>query len=142
MLICLLIGILVLEGVPSIHWLYRQVNPKSLNCYCRACAVAKLDENIFLTTMVLPLELILDTFRNEPVFLSIDGIIVVKFGKHFEQVSILLPTAPTSKRGHWAKRGKNLSLDNFTLDYEHDGFKLGNRRGLTIILATRPSMPM
>ena len=53
-------------------------------------AVAKLDENVFLTTTAkLALELIPDTLRNEPVFLSTDDTIVVKFGKHFEQVSIL-----------------------------------------------------
>ena len=90
----LLIGMLVLEGMPSIRWLYRhflsQVYPQSLNCYYRTCAVAKLDENVFLTTTAkLALELIPDTLRNEPVFLSTDDTIVVKFGKHFEQVSIL-----------------------------------------------------
>ena len=90
----LLIGMLVLEGMPSIRWLHRhflsQVYPKSLNCYYRACAVAKLDENVFLTTTAkLALELIPDTLRNKPVFLSTDDTIVVKFGKHFEQVSIL-----------------------------------------------------
>jgi hypothetical protein len=90
----LLIGMLVLEGMPSIRWLYRhflsQVNPKSLNCYYRACAVAKLADNAFLVTSTrLALGLIPDALRNEPVFLSTDDTIVVKFGKHFEQVSIL-----------------------------------------------------
>ena len=90
----LLIGMLVLEGMPSIRWLYRhflsQVYPKSLNCYYRACAVAKLADNAFLVTSTrLALGLIPDALRNEPVFLSTDDTIVVKFGKHFEQVSIL-----------------------------------------------------
>ena len=90
----LLIDMLVLEGLPSIRWLYRhflsKVYPKSLNCYYRACAVAKLDDRAFLTTTArLALELIPDALRNEPVFLSTDDTIVVKFGKHFEQVSIL-----------------------------------------------------
>ena len=250
----LLIGMLVLEGVPSIRWLYRhflsKVYPKSLNCYYRACAVAKLDDNVFLTTTArLALELIPDTLRNEPVFLSTDDTIVVKFGKHFEQVSILhdhalhtgklyvnghnfvslmlcvpvlkqrhgksyisyvavplgyrlwaketnklkiaadmisvimplmedrqvilsfdswyakrtfiqplqdfenltvicnarydsaifdLPPAPTGKRGRPAKRGKKLSLDDFALNYEHDGFKIGHRRVLTNIFGGKP----
>ena len=39
-------------------------------------AVAKLDENVFLTTTAkLALELIPDTLRNEPVFLSTDDTI-------------------------------------------------------------------
>lgn len=42
-----------------------------------------------LAVAKLALELIPDTLRNEPVFLSTDDTIVVKFGKHFEQVSIL-----------------------------------------------------
>ena len=250
----LLIGMLVLEGIPSIRWLYRhflsQVYPKSLNCYYRACAVAKFDDNVFLTTTArLSLELIPDTLRNEPVFLSTDDTIVVKFGKHFEQVSILhdhalhtgklyvnghafvslmlcvpimkqhhgkpcisyiavplgyrmwtkennklkiaadmvsvvmplmedrqvilsfdswyakrtfiqplqgfenltmicnarydsalfdLPPVPTGKRGRPAKRGKKLSLDDFALDYEHDGFKIGHRRVLTNIFGDKP----
>ena len=250
----LLIGILVLEGMPSIRWLYRhflsKVYPKSLNCYYRACSVAKLDEDVFLTTTaMLALELIPDALRNEPVFLSTDDTIVVKFGKHFEQVSILhdhalhtgklyvnghafvslmlcvpilkqchgksyisyvavplgyrlwaketnklkiaadmvsfimplmegrqvilsfdswyakrtfiqplqnfenlimicnarydsalfdLPPAPTGKRGRPAKRGKKLSLDDFTLDYEHNGFKMGHRKVLTNIFGDKP----
>ena len=250
----MLIGMLVLEGLPSIRWLYRhflsQVSPKSLNCYYRACAVAKLDDHAFLTTTArLALDLIPDTLRNEPVFLSTDDTIVVKFGKHFEQVSILhdhalhtgkpyvnghafvslilcvpitkqhhgtscisylavplgyrmwtkganklkiaadmvssvlplmedrqvilsfdswyakrtflqplqtfehlimvcnarhdsalfdLPPAPTGKRGRPAKRGKKLSLDDFALDYEYDGFKIGHRRVLTNLLGDKP----
>ncbi len=238
----LLIGMLVLEGMPSIRWLYRhflsQVYPKSLNCYYRACVVAKLDDNVFLiTTARLALEIIPDALRNEPVFLSTDDTIVVKFGKHFEQVSILhdhalhtgklcvpimkqhhgksyisyiavplgyrlwtkesnklviaadmvsvviplmedrqvilsfdswyakrtfiqplqgfenltmicnarhysalfdLPPTPTGKRGRPAKRGKKLSLDDFPLDYEHDGFKIGHRRVLTNIFGDQP----
>ena len=42
-----------------------------------------------LAVAKLALVLIPDTLRNEPVFLSTDDTIVVKFGKHFEQVSIL-----------------------------------------------------
>ncbi len=245
----LLIGMLALEGMPSIRWLYRhflsQVYPKSLNCYYRACAVAKLDDNTFLTTTArLALELIPDKLKNEPVFLSTDDTIIVKSGKHFEQVSILhdhalhtgkpyvnghafvsltlcvpvmknhhgkasiayvavplgyrlwtkganklkiaadmisivmpmmegrqvilsfdswyakktfiqplqdygnlvmvcnarydsalfdLPPASTGKRGRPAKRGRKLTLDDFTLGYEYDGFKIGHRRVLTNI---------
>lgn len=195
------------------------------------------------------LELIPDTLRNEPVFLSTDDTIVVKFGKHFEQVPILhdhalhtdklyvnghafvslmlcvpilkqhhekscisyvavplgyrlwtkdsnkvkmaadkvsvvmplmedrqvilsfdswyakktfiqplqgfenltmicnarydtalfdLPPAPTGKRGRPAKRGKKLSLDDFALDYEYDGFRIGHRRVLSDIFGDKP----
>ena len=250
----MLIGMLALEGMPSIRWLYRhflsQVYPKSLNCYYRACAVAKLDDNVFLTTTArIALGLIPNALRNEPVFLSTDDTIIAKFGKHFEQVSILhdhalhtgkpyvnghdfvsltlcvpvmknhhgkacisyvavplayrlwtkgdnklkmaadmisivmpmmedrqvilafdswyakktfiqplqdfdnlvmvcnarydsalfdLPPAPTGKRGRPAKRGKKLSLDDFTPDYEYNGFKIAHRRVLTNIFGDKP----
>ena len=90
----MLIGMLALESMHSIRWLYQhflsQVYPKSLNCYYRACAVAKLDDDAFLTnTTRLALSLIPDCLRDEPVFLSTDDTTIVKFGKHFERVSIL-----------------------------------------------------
>ena len=250
----LLIAMLALEGMPSIRQLYRhflsRVYPKSLNCYYRACAVAKLDSNAFLTTTVkLALGLIPDTLKKEPVFLSTDDTIIVKFGKNFEHVSVLhdharhtgnlyvnghdfvslnicvpmmtnsqgkdcisyvsvplgyrlwtksdnkleiaanmvsavmplmadrqvilsfdswyakkkfiqplqsfdnlimicnarydsalfdLPPAPTGKRGRPAKRGKKLSFDDFTPDYEYDGFKTAHRRVLTNIFGDKP----
>ena len=249
----MLIGMLALEAMPSIRWLYRhflsQVYPKTLNCYYRACAVAKLEDNAFLTTTArLALGLIPDCLRNEPVFLSTDDTTIVKFGKHFEHVSILhdhamhtgkpfvnghafvsltlnvptikkhrsrtyisyasvplgyrlwtkgaskleiaadmvstvmplmegrqvilsfdswyakstfirplqrfenlvmvcnarhdsvlfdLPPQSTGKRGRPAKRGKKLSLDDFELNYEYDGFKIGHRRVLTNIFGDK-----
>ena len=49
-----------------------------------------------------------------------------------------LPSTPTGKRGRPAKQRKKLSLDDFDLDYEHYGFKIGYRRELTNIFGDKP----
>ena len=90
----LIIGILTLESMPSIRYLYRhflhRVYPKSLNCYYRACVKTNIQYDRFLqVTVALAMSIIPSTLRNEAVFLCVDDTTVVKCGKKFDAVSIL-----------------------------------------------------
>ena len=90
----LVIGMLALESVPSVRFLYRhflcKVYPRSLNCYYRACAKANVSDTHFLRiTTMLAKSIIPPILHNEPVFLCVDDTTIVKFGKKFADVSIL-----------------------------------------------------
>ena len=93
-LFLLVLSILVMESAGSIRSLYRHflsgVTKKSLNAFYYACSYAKADYSRFMNvTACMALKLIPQNLSSQPVFLCIDDTMAAKFGKKFEDVSIL-----------------------------------------------------
>lgn len=93
-----------MESADSIRFLYRhflsKITEKSLNAFYYACSYAKVDDSRFMNvTIPMALKLVPKPLGAQPVFLCIDGTMVPKFGKKFEDVSKLF--------GHAAHNGSN-----------------------------------
>ena len=97
-LFLLVLSILALESADSIRFLYQHflsgITEKSLNAFYYACSYAKTDYSRFMNvTASMALKLIPDSLKTQPVFLCIDDTMISKFGKKFEDVSILFDHA-------------------------------------------------
>ena len=97
-LFLLVLSMLALESADSIRFLYQHflsgITEKSLNAFYYACSYAKADYSKFMNvTASMVLKLIPDSLKLQPVFLCIDDTMISKFGKKFEDVSILFDHA-------------------------------------------------
>ena len=97
-LFLLVLSILAMESADSIRFLYKhflsRITEKSLNAFYYACSYAKVDYSNFMNvTASMALKLIPNTLSSQPIFLCIDDTMVAKFGKKFEQVSVLFDHA-------------------------------------------------
>uniref|UniRef100_UPI004056759D hypothetical protein n=1 Tax=Agathobacter sp. TaxID=2021311 RepID=UPI004056759D len=65
-----------------------------MNAFYYACSYAKVDYSGFMNvTASMALKLIPNSLLSQPVFLCVDDTMVAKFGKKFEQVSVLFDHA-------------------------------------------------
>lgn len=92
------LAILALESAKSTGFLYRHflagITVKSLNAFYYMCSYIRGDYNRFMNiTARMALKLIPKTLETQPVFLCIDDTMVPKFGRKFENVSILFDHA-------------------------------------------------
>lgn len=97
-LFLLVLSMLAMESADSIRFLYQHflsgITEKSLNAFYYACSYAKADYSRFMNvTASMALKLIPDSLKLQPVFLCIDDTMISKFGKKFEDVSILFDHA-------------------------------------------------
>lgn len=97
-LFLLVLSILAMESADSIRFLYKHflsgITEKSLNAFYYACSYAKVDYSNFVNvTASMVLKLIPNTLSSQPIFLCINDTMVAKFGKKFEQVSVLFDHA-------------------------------------------------
>ncbi|WP_331468770.1 hypothetical protein [Coprococcus comes] len=97
-LFLLVLSMLAMESADSIRFLYQHflsgITEKSLNAFYYACSYAKADYSRFMNvTASMALKLIPDSLKLQPVFLCIDDTMTSKFGKKFEDVSILFDHA-------------------------------------------------
>lgn len=97
-----LLGQLALKSAPSVRYLYRQFlsgqTDKALTSYYHALANERITNTSIRQALAeKALRLIPQALRNEPVFLSIDDTTISKFGKHFDDVSILYDHANHEK---------------------------------------------
>ena len=97
-LFLLVLSILTMESATSIRFLYKhflsKITEKSLNAFYYACSYAKVDYSNFMNvTASIALKLIPNTLLSQPVFLCVDDTMVAKFGKKFENVSVLFDHA-------------------------------------------------
>lgn len=97
-LFLLVLSILAMESADSIRSLYKHflsgITEKSLNAFYYACSYAKVDYSGFMNvTASIALKLIPDSLLSQPVFLCVDDTMVAKFGKKFDQVSVLFDHA-------------------------------------------------
>ena len=93
-----MLSFLAVESAGSIRMLYRHflsgITTKSLNTFYYACSYAKMDSTRFMNvTARLALQAGADSLLNEPVFLCVDDTMVPKYGKTFEDVSVLFDHA-------------------------------------------------
>ena len=93
-LFLLVFSILAMESATSIRFLYKHflsgITEKSLNAFYYVCSYAKMDYSNFMNvTTSIALTLIPQSLLSQPVFLCVDDTMVAKFGKKFEQVSVL-----------------------------------------------------
>lgn len=94
----LVLSILAMESAYSIRFLYKHflsaITAKSLNAFYYACSYAKIDYTGFMdVTAHMALSLVPRSLRSQPVFLCIDDTMSTKFGKKFENVSLLFDHA-------------------------------------------------
>lgn len=87
-----------MESAHSIRFLFTHflsgITEKSLNAFYYACSYAKADYSRFMNvTASMALKLIPGHLKTQPVFLCIDDTLAAKFGKKFEDVSILFDHA-------------------------------------------------
>ncbi|MCF2705623.1 hypothetical protein I6E91_27380, partial [Enterocloster clostridioformis] len=87
-----------MESADSIRSLYRHflsgITQKSLTAFYYACSYSKADYSRFMNvTASLALKLIPDSLKSQPVFFCIDDTMISKFGRKFEDVSILFDHA-------------------------------------------------
>lgn len=87
-----------MESARSIRFLYRHflsgITEKSLNAFYYACSYAKVDYSRFMyITAAMVLKLVPKHLNSQPVFLCIDDTMAAKFGKKFEDVSMLFDHA-------------------------------------------------
>ena len=97
-LFLLILSILTLESANSIRFLYQHflsgITEKSLNTFYYACSYSKVDYSRFMNvTASIALKLIPNSLKSQPVFLCIDDTMIAKFGKKFEDVSVLFDHA-------------------------------------------------
>ena len=97
-LFLLVLSMLAMESARSIRFLYRHflsdVTEKSLSAFYYACSHAKVDYSRFIgVTASIALKLVPNCLQTQPVFLCVDDTMVPKFGRKFDDVSVLFDHA-------------------------------------------------
>lgn len=89
-LFLLILSIQALESAHFIRFLYQHflsgITEKTLNVLYYACSYAKVDYSRFMNiTAKIALKLIPGSLKKQPVFLSVNDMMVTKFGTKFEK---------------------------------------------------------